>query len=382
MSEYQYYDFLAVDRPLGEADRQALRALSTRARITATRFTNHYEWGNFKGDPAKLVRTWFDLHLYAANWGTRRLMLRLPRRLVDKRRLDAMLRPVEDATLTVSGDDLILDIVREAEDDAFGGWTEADDEGGDDTLGTLVPLRADVLAGDLRLFYLLWLIAVEAGTLPPDTPEPLPGLGPLNGPLAALAAFLRLDSDLVAAAAERTGAAPGDPPSAEAARAVIAAMPERDRIAMLVRVSAGDPHAAAEVRARVLAAAGPAEAPAAPRTAGDLLSRAQAQRLARQRREAERAEAEGRRQAQAAETARRVRIDATRRRGEGAWRAVESEAGRRNASGYDRAAALLADLRVIAEEGGTLADFSQRLADIRARHARKDRFLERLGGLG
>ncbi len=55
MSEHQYYEFQAIDRPLSEADRQALRDLSTRARITATSFTNSYEWGDFKGDPAQLM---------------------------------------------------------------------------------------------------------------------------------------------------------------------------------------------------------------------------------------------------------------------------------------------------------------------------------------
>ena len=44
MSEYQYYEFQAIDRPLAEADVQVLRALSTRARITATSFINSYEW--------------------------------------------------------------------------------------------------------------------------------------------------------------------------------------------------------------------------------------------------------------------------------------------------------------------------------------------------
>ena len=77
MSEYQYYEFLAVDRPLAESDRKILRELSTRARITATQFVNSYQWGNFKGDPAKLMERWFDLHLYCANGGTRRLMLRV-----------------------------------------------------------------------------------------------------------------------------------------------------------------------------------------------------------------------------------------------------------------------------------------------------------------
>lgn len=38
MSEYQYYDFRAIDRPLDAEALKALRALSTRARITPTRF--------------------------------------------------------------------------------------------------------------------------------------------------------------------------------------------------------------------------------------------------------------------------------------------------------------------------------------------------------
>ena len=83
MSEYQYYAFQALDRRLGEAEREALRVLSTRARITATSFTNHYEWGDFKGDPRRLMERCFDLHLYLANWGTRRLMMRLPKRLLE-----------------------------------------------------------------------------------------------------------------------------------------------------------------------------------------------------------------------------------------------------------------------------------------------------------
>ena len=44
MSEYQYYESVAIDHPLGEADLFALRGLSSRARITRTSFANHYEW--------------------------------------------------------------------------------------------------------------------------------------------------------------------------------------------------------------------------------------------------------------------------------------------------------------------------------------------------
>ena len=51
MSEYQYYEFHAIDRALSERGRRELRACSTRATITSTRFVNHYEWGDLKGDP-------------------------------------------------------------------------------------------------------------------------------------------------------------------------------------------------------------------------------------------------------------------------------------------------------------------------------------------
>ena len=44
MSEYQYYEVLALDRPLTGKQRAELRSISTRAEITATRFVNEYQW--------------------------------------------------------------------------------------------------------------------------------------------------------------------------------------------------------------------------------------------------------------------------------------------------------------------------------------------------
>jgi len=40
MSGYQYYEFLALDRPLTGKQRAELRSLSTCAEITVTRFVN------------------------------------------------------------------------------------------------------------------------------------------------------------------------------------------------------------------------------------------------------------------------------------------------------------------------------------------------------
>jgi len=47
MSEYQYYEFQAIDKPLDKKAVQALRTLSSRAQITPTSFVNEYNWGDF-----------------------------------------------------------------------------------------------------------------------------------------------------------------------------------------------------------------------------------------------------------------------------------------------------------------------------------------------
>ncbi len=78
MSEFQYYEFVAIDRPLSAPERKRLRGITSRATITSTRLVNTYEWGNFKADPRELVAKYFDAFLYYANWGTRRLILRVP----------------------------------------------------------------------------------------------------------------------------------------------------------------------------------------------------------------------------------------------------------------------------------------------------------------
>jgi len=85
MSEYQYYEFQAIDRPLTAAEMSELRSISTRARITPTSFVNEYSWGDFKGQPDVWMERYFDAFLYLANWGSHRLKLRLPPRLLIRR---------------------------------------------------------------------------------------------------------------------------------------------------------------------------------------------------------------------------------------------------------------------------------------------------------
>ena len=372
MSEYQYYEFQAIDRALGETDRETLRALSTRARITATTFVNTYHFGDFRGDPEKLMERWFDLHLYFANWGSRRLMIRWPARMIDRLRLSDFLSEVDGAALRSAGGNVILDMTRDEVE------AEENDEG-EGLLAALAPLRADVMAGDLRLFYLLWLTAVEEDTFEADAVEPMTGIGPLTGPLEAFAEFFAIDPDLVAAAAERSS---GLATSQQAASRALALMPDSEKTEWLRRLFDADPLVGAELRAWVREHEGAAAPSGLMRTVGELRARAEELRLAGERAEAEREAAELARQANEALSLRRTRLDAIVKRGAGAWREVEAEIERRNAAGYENATRLLSDLQEIAQESGATQDFQDRLRAIRERHQGKRTLIERLASLG
>jgi hypothetical protein len=371
VSEYQYYEFQAIDRPLDRAAQKALRSISSRARITATSFTNHYEWGDLKGDPRKFVEQWFDLHLYLANWGSRWLMMRLPKRFLDRARLAPFLSETDWVKVWTSGENLVVDI--------FPDETEAQDEfdDGSDWLADLAPLRGDVLSGDLRLFYLLWLMAVQQELVADDDAEPLPGIGPVTGSLEAFAVFFDVDRDLVLAAAEQDGEVAI--PSKDDLRETLAAISDDEKAELLLRIVDGDPHVAAELKnkAREVYTASTTH-----RTAGELRIRAREIAEARERANAERRDAERRRQAEEAEKTRRTRLNVLRQRGADVWREIDQEIERRNASGYDRAAALLLDLQALAAEAGGEDEFNRRLASIRTAHARKPKFIERLSRIG
>jgi hypothetical protein len=386
LSEYQYYEFRTVDRPLTQADRNALRQLSTRARITSTSFTKSYEWGDFKGDPTRLVEQWFDLHLYLANWGTRRLMIRVPGRFVDRQRFDVFLREIDWVEIRTAGENLVIDILQEEDGgDWDNRWYDDESESyGSGWLAAMEPLRADLLAGGFKLFYLVWLMAVEADLLEPDAAEPIPGLGPMTEALAAFADFFHLDPDLVQAAAElpADSAAEGGEFS-DAMRRSIEAMSDSEKTDMLLRLVDGDPYVASELQLRVRKGLSSAAGGPAPvlRTIGELRSRAEAIRSAREQAQAEEAAAAKRKQAQLEEQERQARISALAQRGESVWKEVETEIERRNASGYDKAAGLICDLHGLAQQSGSLKDFSRRLGAIRLRHANKMRFIERLAKL-
>jgi hypothetical protein len=197
MSEFQYYEFVAIDRPLSASAQKLLRAITSRATITSTRLVNTYEWGNFKGDPHQLIAKYFDAFLYYTNWGTRRLMLRVPSARLDPKIVKqycgirtgkARGRP-SVATVTTVGAHLVIDLW--SEDETGEDWDGAEPG----LLSVLTPIRNELMAGDYRALNLARRLRVQAGEIDPDTrtSRKVERFNELTGSQHALAEFLRID---------------------------------------------------------------------------------------------------------------------------------------------------------------------------------------------
>ncbi|HEX5754350.1 MAG TPA: hypothetical protein VFZ09_49665 [Archangium sp.] len=368
MSTYQYYEFRAVDRPLTSAQQKELRELSTRADITATRLVNVYNYGNFRGDPDRLMERYFDAFVYLASWGSRELQLRLPRKLFDP----ALVQPylLEDVlSLRTTREHVILKLGVDVEDD--GEWTE-----GEGWLDSLLPLREALIGGDLRALYIGWLAGRSGDEEDADEEPPVPpGLGEASKPLRALADFLFVPRSLVAAAAKANPAPASSAVPKEALARWLSSLPTAEKDALLLRVIQGpEPLLGAELLHRYREAHPPEQGSRAAgtrRTLGELHASARAHEAEQERRQAQRA----------ART--RVRqLEALAKREPEVWREVRSLLATQKSADHERGLQLLTDLRELARHRGSLADFQQELSRLREEFARRRvllRHMERAG---
>lgn len=373
MSEYQYYEFQAIDRLLEPAELRALRQISTRASITPTHFSNHYEWGDLKADPLSLLARYFDVFVYLSNFRYRRLAFRLPKAAAASKVLKAYAK-ANRLTIETRGDFHLVVFGIEAGDDEDEDYE--DDESG--WMTTLAGLRADILAGDYRALYLGWLTTVHVGEDDDDRVEPPcpPGLKELSGPLDALVDFLWLDRDLVAAAAETSE--PLEQKSDGALERWVASLGDAEKTRLLLRVAQHDSAVAGELATRFRRETATTRPTAARRRVEEIQRSAEGRQEERLRAEAKRAAAAEQRRKAQEQKAREEYLIALGQREADAWRRVETHIGVRNPKHYAAAADLLVDLREVASRKGELEAFAGRLEALRAKHSGKANFLSRL----
>lgn len=208
MSEYQRIAFRAIDGPVSEKDLEFMRRQSSRAEITTWTFDNEYEWGSFRGDAREMLRRGYDLYLHYANFGIRTLLLRLPHGLPK-----AAAPYLDEEAIRFQPDKRGPGGILSFEPCFDAGELE-ELWNLDEILGRLVPLRAEILDGDLRPLYLAHLAILSDGNHDPEeaTEAPVPaGLSKLSDAQRALMEFFGLSESLVAAAARES------PPSTAAA---------------------------------------------------------------------------------------------------------------------------------------------------------------------
>ncbi|WP_426509522.1 hypothetical protein ACPPVO_01870 [Dactylosporangium sp. McL0621] len=270
--------------------------------------------------------------------------------------------------------------------DLHGSDEDGDEEWWDDeaALASIVPVRAELAAGDTRLLYLAWLLCVQERELDEDALEPPvpPGLGSESGPLRSLAGFLRLDQDLLATAARASAPLTARAPSAAVLAKWVRRLPVSDKDEVIVRLLQGDgAHLRAELLRRYGGAAVP-EALSGGRTVGELLADAETRWEGRQRQAEERKAAERTRREAAAAAAREQRLDALAADPGRAWQQVAELIATKRPTEYDVAVELLTDLQSLSERAGRRKAFRGRIHQLRFEHARKSSLLDRLERAG
>ena len=377
MSEYQYFEFAAIDRPLTDGEMAALRAVSTRAVITPSGFVNHYEWGGLKADPLDWMRRYFDAFVYLADWAHCRFALRLPRDMFGK----AELKPFgvkQSLTIDASEDHWILDWSLEGSDN-YDRFAEDDGRG---WMGRLVPLRDELIRGDQRSLYLGWLAGAAKGEVPETTLEPTvpAGLSQLSAAQNALAAFLEIDADIIAAAAIGSADASDRPESVDAWLQSLSPDELRSMLKSIVRADRPNPQreVASRYRAWHRQHAPQAAPEARRRSVAELRSLAVPAGEERRRRDALARE----QQAAARRTQRDAQLRLLMSDVDKRWLARHQQAERGSASAYEQAVRALSDL---AEAYAIVSDrktFDRELRRFLVRHAKRGALLRRLTEAG
>ena len=371
MSEYQYYEFQAIDRPLTEEEQRAVAELSSRVEPHPRRAVFTYSFGgDLRRRPRELVADYYDAMLYLANWGSRQLMFRFPKALLDVaevQQYEVVTHEYPSNTVDVytEGEHAILDI--QLHEEGGLGWIE-----GEGWLDSLMSLRDAILQRDYRLLYLAWLKGVtlefDVDEQAPEPPVP-PGLQTLSLALENFVELFGLDEDLIQVAAERSGEVKKAASEEDLRRAIEQLAPEeRDRF--LLRLARGEPHLTLALNRRLGALAGLDSKPgeAAPRrTVGELFAAAKAQR--ERRRQEQKARAEARRIAE---------FKALAGREDETWREVDALIQKSQAKPYDQAVQLLKRLRDLYRYQDRDAVFEGHMRQLCDLYSRRSALMRRL----
>ncbi|MCT7958546.1 hypothetical protein [Laspinema palackyanum] len=367
MSSYQYYEFQALDRPLTEKEQDYIHTLSSRVQLNRTQAIFLYNYGDFRGQPEQLLEKCFDIMLYTANWGSRQLMFRLPKSLINPVELEPYQVP-DGINISTTEQSVLIDI--NISDEDLNGWTD-----GEGLLPRMLALRDDLLQGDYRVLYLGWLKAAKlCYDFDPDTciEPPIPAnLHQLSKPLKAFVEFIELDPDLIEAAAQLSPKSETKSDSIQELQKRIPQISEQERNDFLARLLQGELNLNRKLSQRLQSfSKKPTSQPLSDspgRTLSELLTLAvQLNQLRKQK------------EKQAVKQEKIKKIKELAPRESYLWEQVFHEIGTKQVKGYDRAIVHLVNLQDIAEYQGKLPEFQARVRKIQQDYSNLRGLMSRL----
>lgn len=342
MSEFQYYEFGAIDRPLTAAQRELVSQYSRRAQVNAHRAVFSYSYSDFPADELDILKNYFDILLYVANWGSLRFAFRMPNSPALLKAWQAFV--IDDMIqVKVYSDCVLIDLnfseQESSDDDQAYETTERFDE--------LLEIRALLLAGDLRPLYLAWLRAVHLASDWMDT-EGLPV--PFScGELASLrdwAELLRLDSDVYAAACQLQA------PQIKsiAPLEMIQALSAEQKNDYLLRLYHNEAQLSSKLRGALNSPKHREQKPKNALSVTDIWSAASA--ASEQQQQA----LQDMQQALHTKRMRQLKADSKQ-----LWQEAKDLINARQTKAYDQSVVILKDLRELALNQGTMSDFQRRV---------------------
>ena len=364
MSEYQLYEFQTIDKSLTEEEQAAISKLSSRVKLSSTQAIFNYSFGSFRGSPQEVLAEYFDAMFYIANWGTKQLLFRFPKSLVDFESIEKYC--IQDCiTLSTVNEYAILDI-QFNEEEGYG-WIE---EKG--YLSPLLGLRNDILQQDYRVLYLAWLKAITVQEVDEEEYEPPvpPGLRKLSRSLSAFVDLFEVDEYLLQAAAKSSSDRTSI--SNETLLPAIKKLSREECNAFLLRLAQGESNLSLELNKKLSELIPVSQPESQPqRTIKHLFEAAE-----------EEEKQETIRQKQEAEVKRIKELEALAKREADAWKDVARLLEKSQAQAYDEAVKLLLKLQDLALYQNRKLAFRTRLNQIHEQYSRRPAFIKRLNNVG
>lgn len=367
MSEYQRYEFMTSDRPLTRAQQEAVNALSSHIEASSTHALIEYQWGNFKHDPIKVLHTFFDGFLYWANWGSPELALRfpqglLPAELIDGYDIDGFV------TFTHYPDYDILDI--------HFGEIMAPDEWVDYELGSLISIRDELMDGDLRAIYIVWLTSQRITGIDAEeeddeilVPPVPPAFHKLTAAQQALAELFQVPQELLAVAAQHSKAS--TPATDDDVAAWVKLLPPERCNDYLIRLAHHEP-GLSRLLVKELRELNPGKvSPTLPEGErvpyATLFSESRTIKAQQEREEYERQQ-----------MIHQQHLQDIHDHQNDYWQQVDQAVARGSGAGYDEAVRLLIELREAASQFQVNQEFQERFSTWVQSHLRRPAFVKRL----